>query len=57
MIIVRRKMEGKPDIKLNIKNMGIVIFGIIGTLVLGIGMCMTMVWQDVMVQGFITIMK
>lgn len=53
MIIVRRKMEGKPPIKLNIKNMGIVIFGVIGALVFGIGMCMTMVWQGVMVQGII----
>lgn len=53
MLIIRRKMEGKPPIEVNIKTMGIVILGIIGALVLGVGMCMTMVWQGLMVQGII----
>lgn len=51
MLIVRRKMEGKPAVKLNAKAIGTVALGIVGTLVLGIGMCMTMVWQDLMVPG------
>lgn len=53
LLIVRRKMEGKPVLKLNIKTMKIVIFGIVSSLILGIGMCMTMVWQGLMVQGII----
>lgn len=53
MLIVRRKMEGKPAIELNKKAIGIVLLGILGALLLGVGMCMTMVWQGLMVQGII----
>lgn len=45
MLIIRRKMEGKPAIKLNGKAIGTVLFGIVGALVLGVGMCMVMVWN------------
>lgn len=44
MIILLRKASGKPAIQLNGKAIGTVIFGIIGALVLGIGMCLVMVW-------------
>ena len=53
MLIVRRKMEGKPAIELTKKAIGIVLLGIVGALLLGVGMCMTMVWQGLMVQGII----
>ena len=53
LFIIRRRMEGKPVLKLNIKTMKIVILGIVSSLILGIGMCMTMVWQGLMVQGII----
>lgn len=53
MLIVRRKMQGKPAIKLNAKAVGTVILGIVGALVLGIGMCMTMVWEGLMIQGIV----
>lgn len=52
MAVIVRKMSGKPAIKLNAKAIGTVIFGIIAALVLGIGMCMVMVW-DMMVWGII----
>ena len=52
MIIVRRRMEGKPAVKLNGKAVGTVIFGIFGALVLGVGMCLTMVW-GMMAPGII----
>ena len=51
--IVRRKMEGKPAIVFNAKAMGIFVFGIISTLTLGVGMCMTMVWSHLMIQGIV----
>lgn len=53
MLIVRRKMEGKPAVKLNAKTVGTVVLGIVGALVLGVGMCMTMVWQNLMVPGIV----
>ena len=53
MLIVRRKMEGKPAIELNGKAAGTVALGIVGALVLGVGMCMTMVWEGLMVPGII----
>ena len=52
MAIVVRKMSGKPAIKLNAKAIGTVIFGIIATLALGVGMCMVMVW-DMMLWGIV----
>ena len=41
MLIVRRKMEGKPAVKLNAKTIGTVALEIVGALALGVGMCMT----------------
>ncbi len=45
MVLVRRKMDGKPAILLNGRTIGIGLLGIIGTIVLGVGMCMVMVWE------------
>lgn len=45
MLAVRRKMEGKSAIQLNAKAIGTVLLGIVGALVLGVGMCMVMVWN------------
>ena len=53
MMVVRRKMQGKPAIQWNAKAIGTIIFGIVGALVLGVGMCMTMVWEGLMIPGII----
>lgn len=53
MLIVRRKMKGKPAIKITGKAVGAVALGIAGALVLGVGMCMVMVWEGLMVPGII----
>lgn len=45
LLAVRRKMEGKPFVHLNAKAIGTVLLGIVGALVLGVGMCMVMVWN------------
>lgn len=46
MLLVRRRMEGKPvAVKLNGKTVGTVVLGVAGALVLGVGMCMVMVWE------------
>ena len=54
MVIVRRKMEGKPVVvKLSGKAIGGILLGIVGTLTLGVGMCMVMVWEGLMIWGII----
>lgn len=52
MLIVRRKMEGKPAIQLNGKTVGSAALGVIGALALGGGMSMIMVWE-MMISGII----
>lgn len=52
MVLVRRKMEKKPMIQLNGKVIGRILFGMLGALVLGIGMCLAMVW-NMMVPGIV----
>lgn len=53
MLLVRRKMEGKPKVTLNGKTIATVLFGMIGALAFGAGMCMVMVWQNLMLPGII----
>ena len=43
MVIVWRKMEHKEPIKISSKTIGATFIGIIGALLLGVGMCLTMV--------------
>ena len=52
MLLVRRKMDGKPAIVFNGKAIATTLFGVLAAVVLGIGMCMTMVW-NMMVPGII----
>ena len=51
-LLVWRKMEGKEPIKLNAKTVGSVAVGVIGALLLGIGMCLTMVFNK-MILGIV----
>ncbi len=52
MVIVRRKMSGKPVfVKLSGKTIGAIALSIVGALVLGVGMCRTMVWVGLMIPG------
>ena len=45
MLLVRRKMDGKPAIVFNGKAIATTLFGVLATVVFGVGMCMTMVWN------------
>ena len=47
-----RKMEHKEPIKVSGKTIGATLIGIVGALMLGIGMCLTMVWSS-MIAGII----
>lgn len=53
MLVIRRRMQGKPPVKLRARTVGIILLGVAGTLVLGVGMCMTMVWEGLLVQGIL----
>lgn len=50
MVMVRRRMDGKPAIVFNGKTIAITLFGIVAAVVFGVAMCMTMVW-NMMVPG------
>lgn len=52
MILVRRKMDGKPMLVLNGKTIGTTLLGALGAIVFGVGMCMTMIW-NMLVPGII----
>ena len=47
MALVWRKMENKEPIKLSGKTIGATLLGIVGALLLGEGMCLTMVWSHI----------
>lgn len=49
MVLVWRKMENRSPIRLSAKTIGTVLLGIAGALVLGVGMCLTMVWSDMII--------
>lgn len=49
MVLVWRKMENKQPVKLSGKTIAAVLMGIVGALLLGAGMCMTMVWSNMIV--------
>ena len=52
MVLVWRKMEKKKPIRVSVKTIGTVLWGIVGALALGVGMCLTMVWSN-MVPGIV----
>ena len=45
MVFVWRRMENKEPIKPSGKTIGATLLGIVGALLLGVGMCLTMVWS------------
>ena len=51
LVIVRRKMAGKPAVVINGKILGKVLFAALGALTLGVGMCMVMVWENLLIPG------
>ena len=49
MAFVWRKMENKAPIRISGKTIGATLIGIIGALLLGVGMCLTMVWSHMII--------
>ena len=52
-LLVWRKMEGKPPVKLNRRRILIALFGLAGALVLGLGLCFCMVWERLVIGTLI----
>lgn len=52
MVAVWRKMEHKEPVKLSGKTIGATLIGIVGSLLLGVGMCLCMVWSH-LVMGIV----
>ena len=52
MVLVWRKMENKEPLHVSGKTIGTVLLGIAGALLLGVGMCLTMVWSN-MILGIV----
>ncbi len=48
-LIVYRKMEGKKPIKVSGKGVLLAVLAIVGALILGLGMCFCMVWENIVV--------
>ena len=53
MVLIRRRMLGKEPVKISGKTVGIVLYAVFATLVFGAGMCMTMVWEGLLVWGIL----
>lgn len=51
-LLIWRRMEHKQPIHISMKLIITVIVGVIGALTLGVGMCFSMVWKN-MIQGII----
>lgn len=52
MVLIWRKMENKAPVKLSGKTIGATLIGMIGALLFGVGMCLAMVWSN-MVAGIL----
>ena len=48
-LIIWRRMEGKSPVKVSGKLIGKVLLGIVGALMLGVGMCLSMVFGQMLV--------
>lgn len=52
MVLIWRRMENVTPIKPSGKTIGATLIGIVGSLLLGVGMCLVMVWSN-LVLGII----
>lgn len=52
-VIAYRKMSGAAPIKVNMKMVGKIAYGVLSSLVLGLGMAMVMVFEGMMLLGVV----
>lgn len=48
-VLVWRRMEGKDPVAFNRKTVGVVLFAVFGALLLGVGMCLCMLWSRMVI--------
>jgi len=53
MLLIRRKMQGKPRIMLSRKTIAAIALAVAGALTFGAGLCMVLVWPHLMVWGIV----
>lgn len=46
-LLVWRRMEGKAPIRIHGKTLLFTLFGVVGALVLGVGLCFCLVWERI----------
>ena len=51
-LLIWRKLEGKAPVKLSAKAVGSAVVGVLGALLLGVGMCLSMVFSQ-MILGIV----
>lgn len=51
--LVKWCKAGRPMAKVNPRKLGITLYGIVAALVLGVGMCMVLVFEGVMLYGIV----
>lgn len=56
-VIIWRKMENKAPIQISAKKVLSVIIGVVGATVLGVGMCFSMVWNNVVLGSIIGVLR
>lgn len=62
-VIVWRRMANKPPIHMSGKTIGTMLLGIAGALLLGVGMCLAMVWEQMIfgitvgIVGIVTLLS
>lgn len=52
-LIVWRRLSGKEPVKVSIKTIGKILYGIAATLVFGAGMCLALVAEGMMLTGIV----
>ena len=52
LVLIRRKQQGKV-MRISGKMAASVVLAVAGALVLGVGMCMVMVWEGMMIPGIV----
>lgn len=51
MVIIRRRILGKAPLRLSLKTAGAILLATVGALTLGVGICMCMVWEGMLLWG------